>query len=229
MDISKNLFKALINCYIMSSAQSQQHGFTWENEIKSNVFCLPTEKNNTDKYDIPCEKNKFNLNENISIKVTGGSGIDCADILRFYSYDFDKENTIVVIEYKQNKHNKRIQTIYEIKYTREMHQKLFGTISLQELTGYVSYIKQIEKGTCPIETTTFYKKEKKRLQMIHGMKINISPKVDSKTQRRVQCSIPKFKETLHEFITERSLLIRGIQISLEINSPSRVRNNKIIN
>ena len=101
--ICYNLFKQLFKITYMnnisqgqSQRQSQSHGFIWENSIKT-IFNLPSEINNTSKYDIPCEINIFNPNENISIKTTGGTSIDCGDILRFYNYDFDKENTIIVI------------------------------------------------------------------------------------------------------------------------------------
>ena len=49
-------------------SQSQAHGFQWENHIRQNCFNLSKENNNTDKHDIPCEKNKYDENENISIK-----------------------------------------------------------------------------------------------------------------------------------------------------------------
>ena len=61
------------------------------------------------------------------------------------------------------------------------------------------------------------------------MQINISPKVDSKSQRRVQCSIPKFNDNLKNYITYSSLddrpnLIRDIEIPLSIISKTRTRN-----
>lgn len=67
------------------------------------------------------------------------------------------------------------------------------------------------------------------------MKINISPKVDSKKQRRVQCSITKIDKLLEEypqFIISRTTepIIRGIHLTSIIDSDKRVRNkkNKII-
>jgi hypothetical protein len=52
------------------SSTSQSHGFDWENEIRKDIFYLPQEVNNTDKYDVPKEKNILDENENISIKTT---------------------------------------------------------------------------------------------------------------------------------------------------------------
>ena len=63
------------------------------------------------------------------------------------------------------------------------------------------------------------------------MYINISPKVDSKNQRRVQCSIPKINELLEqypEFIISRNseAVVRGVQITSTIESGKRKRNSK---
>jgi hypothetical protein len=64
------------------------------------------------------------------------------------------------------------------------------------------------------------------------MAINISPKVDSKSQRRVQCSIPKVDQLLSQFpeiIISRSSepVVRQVSISAQIKSEPRVRNKKI--
>ena len=46
------------------------------------------------------EENKFNSNENISIKCTKSNNIDCGDIIRFYNYNFVENNTIIVVKYE---------------------------------------------------------------------------------------------------------------------------------
>ena len=66
------------------------------------------------------------------------------------------------------------------------------------------------------------------------MKINISPKVDSKSQRRVQCSIPKVDELLELFpqlIISRTVypMIRNVLITEKIHSGPRVRKTKVSN
>jgi CheY-like chemotaxis protein len=64
------------------------------------------------------------------------------------------------------------------------------------------------------------------------MNINISPKVDSNSQRRVQCSIPKcdklFELFPHLVISRTQLpVVRGITITQELESKPRTRNVKI--
>lgn len=213
--------------------QSQSHGFILaENPIRELVFGIPPESNNTDIHDIPSNKNNFDSNENISIKSTGNLTIDCGDILRFFNYDMEKKNTIICVKYEQIQDRKVIKKIYEINYNKEMHNYLFGTITKEELEEYVNFIKSIQHGECIRETRIQYKSEKKRLQKNHNMKINISPKVDRKSQRRVQCSIPKFDNNLKNYITyissnDKPNLIRDIEIPVSIISKPRTRNSRL--
>ena len=125
------------------SSQSQKHGFSWENDIRSGVFDLPQEKNNTDKHDIPKSKNKYNENENCSIKTTGSKTICCSDILSFYNYDFTEQNTIIVVLYEQTKTHKVVKNIYEINYNAECHKLLFGDLPKEVIQDYVTKVKSI--------------------------------------------------------------------------------------
>jgi hypothetical protein len=217
------------------TGQSQAHGFQRENEIRELVFELPNVKNDTNTHDIPRESNKFNSQENVSIKVSGNNNIDCGDILRFYKTPLtdDSINTIILSRYKQDGEYKKYTEIIEINHTKELHDYLFGNIPLELLEAYVKRIKCIPPGraTCSSE----YRKEKNDLQKQYDMKINICPKVDSKKQRRVQCSIPNidvlFAKTDFQtpIVISRTSepIIRGIRISDAILSAKRKRKIKI--
>jgi len=214
--------------------QSQNHGFHFENEIKSKVFHLNPNVNDTKKYDIECSQNTLNPNENISIKLTSGPNIDCGDIIRFYSYDFQHKNTMIIGFYHQLKENeKNIYQIMEIDYNEKFHKILFGNITLTEIKEYVDTIKGIPPGKIN-NTDKNYLSLKKELQKKYNMYINISPKVDSKNQRRVQCSIPKIKELLKtypEFITYNHesypLMLRDVIINGTIESCRRLRKKNV--
>lgn len=210
--------------------QSQSHGFMWENEIRVKVFELPPEMNDTKKNDICCEQNKFDNNENCSIKTTGGNDINCSDILRFFDGDFDKKYTIILIKYKQESDTKKtVKEILEINYTIELRNILFGTITRGVLEEYINLIKAIPPGSASEEIKKEYKLKKNMLQKEYNMRINISPKVDSSTQRRVQCSITKidelFKQYPHFIISQTTEpILRGVYITKEITSTKRIRN-----
>ena len=211
--------------------QSQAHGLFWDSEIREKVFELPKCKNDTKKYDICSEENKFNSLENISIKTSSNNNIDCGDILRFYNGDFTNKYTIILIRYIQITNQKKITEIIEIDYNIELRNYLFGSITEEILINYVNAIKNIHDGPVSTDIKQTYKKLKMKLQKEHNMNINISPKVDSKKQRRVQCSIPKINTLLEIFpqnIISRcsEANIRGIEITKCINSEPRKRNIK---
>jgi hypothetical protein len=216
---------------ISTFTQSQSHGLFWDNEIRVKVFGLNECVNDTKKYDIDHFENKFDPDENISIKTSSNNNIDCSDILRFFNGDFSKKYTIILIRYLQNDQSKCITEIIEINYTQELRDFLFGTITEEILQKYVDMIKTIPHGKASDETKKHYKMKKNELQQQHNMFINISPKVDSKSQRRVQCSIPKLEQLFELFpaiIISRTTdsIVRNIMITYKIHSTSRLRNKK---
>lgn len=212
--------------------QSQSHGLYWDNEIRVKVFGLEQCINDTKKYDIDACENKFDPLENVSIKTSSNNNIDCGDILRFFNGDFTKKYTIILIRYTQKDNYKCVKEILEIAYTSVLRNYLFGTATQEVLQQYVDFIKAIPSGPVTEEIKKEYKSRKCELQKECNMAINISPKVDSKSQRRVQCSIPKVDSLLEQFpeiIISRSSepLVRNVHISSEIMSAARVRNKKI--
>lgn len=213
--------------------QSQESGFKFENLIKSYIFNLPEDINNTDLHDIPKEKNIFNKNENISIKSTLSNTIYCGDIINFYNYNFDEKNTIILIKYYQINRKKKIEKIYEIDYNKHMFELLFGNLPKQEIQIYIEKIKNIPKNINNDEAKKYfnYINERNILKNKYNQKIQINPKIDSKQQRRVQCSITNFPDLLKEFIIYESSIekpnwIRNKEIPLYIISGKRKRNIK---
>ena len=96
---------------------------------------------------------------------------------------------------------------------------------------YVDFIKAIPSGPVAEEIKREYKLQKNTLQNTYNMRINISPKVDSGKQRRVQCSIPKVNELLEQFpeiIISKTVepVVRNVPIIKQIQSAARVRNKK---
>jgi len=214
--------------------QSQSHGLVWDSEIREKVFGLPQCINDTKKYDVDCSDNKYCPDENVSIKTTCSTNIDCGDIIRFYNNDFteNKYTNIIIIKYTQHTNIKQITEIIEFKYNEEIRNFLFGTITKEEIEEYNKYIKSIPRGPVSLEIKTNYIRMKQELQTRHKMFINISPKVDSKSQRRVQCSIPKMHELFVRFpsnILSRTdkTVIKNVEITGIITSTKRIRNKKI--
>ena len=77
---SKKKVKKEINVETINSfTQSQSHGLFWDSEIRVQVFGLSQCINDTKKYDIEAEENKFDHLENVSNKTSSNNNIDCGD------------------------------------------------------------------------------------------------------------------------------------------------------
>jgi hypothetical protein len=212
-------------------SQSQGHGLFWDSEIRQSVFKLEACKNDTKKYDIDSHENIFDSSENVSIKTSSNNGFGGGDILRFFNVDLSKKCTIILIKYKQTGSTKKVKEVIEIDYTKEVKDLLFGTITEEILLEYVEMIKAIPAGSVSAEVSKAYKAAKKELQKNHNMLININPKVDSKSQRRVQCSISNIDVILNKIpsvLISKSVdaQVRGVTITESIESEPRKRNKK---
>ena len=120
-----------------------------------------------------------------SVKTTNGNKVDCGDILRRMS---EKEYEVIVGQYKQNGGYKVIHTQYTFKIKPEDYNKLWGNMKYELVEEYDTFIKSIPAGREAQQNTKIERQvlknaisDKKALMVIH-------PKVDSKKQRRVQCS-----------------------------------------
>lgn len=216
-------------------SQEQSHGFNWENDIRINVFGLNSDSNNTDKHDINASDNKYG-DENISIKVTGTKTICMGDLLRTFIKDDNMMHTMIVVKYRQVGNKKTIERIYEYDLVKA-HDYLFGkdwtNDEKEVMKNYINKVKSIPKSLSRDEIKKYYNYSNgedimQLRNIIKGKKglITINPKVDTKGQRRVQCSISNFIKNLERFKIYASPhanvnCIRGCNIISEIESPPR--------
>jgi hypothetical protein len=122
---------------------------------------------------------------NASIKTTGKNTVECADILKRMS---EKEYRLILGCYKQQGPNKVFHTEYEFFITSDDYSKLWGSMTYDSVKSFVDYVKSIPHGREAQRSTSKNRKAlKEQAQCINSL-MRINPKVDSKTQRRVQCS-----------------------------------------
>jgi ATPase subunit of ABC transporter with duplicated ATPase domains len=162
--------------------ESQAHGFKFEDSLKEQVFKIDTKIKYTSKYDIPKEFNIIN-NHNISIKTTGNRDIGCADIFRFLEND---ETEMIITCYKQDGDYKIVKETYSIQLTEDFMKSLNDDINKDKLNQLNQLIKNIPHGKVSEETKKEYKNKCKQLSLEYFI---VNPKVDSKKQRRVQCTL----------------------------------------
>ena len=147
-----------------------------------------------------------------SIKPTNGNKIDCGDVLRRRQ---ETDYILVVGVYEQVGDNKVFHTEYTFYIKPEHEQKLWGRMNYNQLAEYVDYIKNIPAGKEAQQETKTERTVLKNCIEDKNALVKIHPKVDSKKQRRVQCSV-KIKELIKADIPYTTKVIRET-----VHSPSR--------
>ena len=147
-----------------------------------------------------------------SIKTTNGNKIDCGDVLRRRQ---ETDYNLVVGCYSQVGENKVFHTEYTFYIKPEHEQKLWGRMNYNLLAEYVNYIKNIPAGKKAQQETKAERTLLKNCVSDKNALVKIHPKVDSKKQRRVQCSV-KIKELIKADIPYTTRVIRET-----VYSPSR--------
>ncbi len=147
-----------------------------------------------------------------SIKTTNGNKIDCGDVLRRRQ---ETDYNLVVGCYSQVGENKVFHTEYTFYIKPEHEQKLWGRMNYNLLAEYVNYIKNIPAGKEAQQETKTERTVLKNCIEDKNALIQINPKVDSKKQRRVQCSV-KMSDLIKARIPYTQKVIRET-----VHSPSR--------
>ena len=211
---------------------NQAHGFTWESAIKSGAFGIVDQHiGYTSVFDIPAVHNTFNREENISVKVCGADKADCGDVRRISEYKNQKVTMIIVRYAQDTPATKKIQQIYEINMGgHEAHAILFGSVTDDEINGLRQLMAALPAGPLSPGARAAIHAEKARLNAKSGV-IRFNPKMDSGTQRRLQCSIPKlsaFLEAHPELVISSTTdsVVRGAIIPSTIESGLRQRRQR---
>ena len=147
-----------------------------------------------------------------SIKTSKGNTVDCGDILRRRQ---ETDYNLVVGCYSQVGDNKVFYSEYTF-YIRPEHESiLWGRMNYNQLAEYVDYIKNIPAGREAQQETKTERTVLKNCIEDKNALFKIHPKVDSKKQRRVQCSV-KMSDLIKARIPYKQTLIRET-----VHSPSR--------
>ena len=147
-----------------------------------------------------------------SIKTTGSNSVNCGDILR---RRLETDYNLVVGVYEQCGENKVFHTEYTFYIRPEHEQKLWGRMNYNQLAEYVNYIKNIPAGKEAQQETKTERTVLKNCIEDKNALFKIHPKVDSKKQRRVQCSV-KMRDLIKARIPYTQKVIRET-----VHSPSR--------
>lgn len=122
---------------------------------------------------------------NYSIKTTGKMTVECADILKRMG---QKEYNLIVGCYNQKGGNKIFHTQYEFFITSDDTPKLWGNMTYEQIERFVNFVRAIPSGKEGQKNTLKERNILKEQIQCKNSLMKINPKVDSKNQRRVQCS-----------------------------------------
>jgi hypothetical protein len=171
-------------------AEVQAHGNSFEDMIIRERTGLSKEeydklKENgyTSTYDL-C--NGLIVDYDGSIKTTGSKVICCSDILRMMSH---QEYRIIVGCYDQVANQKVFHTQYEFNIRPKDYHTLWGDMKYEDVKNYVNKVKTVQKGKEGQQQYQLVAESWKSEVQSDKSMFMINPKVDSKNQRRVQCSI----------------------------------------
>jgi hypothetical protein len=205
----------------------QNHGVVFEKWIRDTFFDGYEPQSYTQKWDIPASANKRFGGIPINPKATKyRTPVDLGDAIRQYNID---EPFLMVIGYwQQEGEKKRFVNVVAAKIEAEQYRKLWGDVTLEDLKQLDTVIKK----------TPDYREARKLAQAMKKSKpfstsiITLNPKIDSKGQRRLQCSLSfanVFKHlapTADPAIQERPLLW-GVPVLPAFDSPARSFKAKI--
>lgn len=182
---------------------SQLHGKVFEELIKNQLGIIESIKTN-EKFDIPKkvieeikEQGKANKllsklpNISFSIKVkkhskTKNERFDLADAKRIF--DINEDFMLIVGLFEQKEDKKYITEVVEYFISKENIQRLKGDLNKKDIEFFEQQIKSIGDYK---KARKFAKNEKRKIVEKNHCVIQLNHKIDSKKQRRVQCSIKR--------------------------------------
>ena len=171
----------------------QNHGFKFEKWAKETFFSGYSGKY-TQKWDIPAEHNKDGGIPSglrglpVSVKTAKyGSPIGLGDAIR--QRDLSVSFVMIVGFWTQRTASeKRFEDIGVVKFTTKNWSQLWGDLNIDSIQDINTKIKNVNLHYS--EARELAQDWKKNIAAVSGSKIVINPKIDSKSQRRIQCSLP---------------------------------------
>jgi hypothetical protein len=167
-------------------SNNQSHGKRIEDFIKT-VFpwSSDNERKAQSEYDIESE---FDLIENLptEIKTTSSNNICMSDARKIWLRT--EPFRLITIKFTQSKQYKQIKELYEWLITAKELEVLKGCISYPEVENFHYSIKEFGPGKENAKLARTFAEDK--IKELNGKSIfQLNPKIDSKKQRRLQCSI----------------------------------------
>ena len=167
--------------------ERQAHGFIFQDWIISKFLDMAY----TAKWDIPKEINPLS-NKSVSIKTAkyrGGVGLGDA----LTQFRINEDFQLLVAFYEESENIKKIVNVQLIDIPLIKWKEMWGNLTEEKLLELNNFIKSDEgRNINGAELDRFranVQRKKNEILKDYTGKFSLNPKIDSKTQRRLQCSI----------------------------------------
>ncbi|MCC6415550.1 MAG: hypothetical protein IT582_06550 [Opitutaceae bacterium] len=188
------LLVALLFAVLPLPAQEvQQHGLVFEKWVRDNFFGGYVPPGYTQKWDIPAAANRDHGGLPVNPKATKyNTPVDLGDALR--QFDIAEPFILIIGYWMQEGDRKRMVNIVAPVITPATMRQLWGDITREDLARLDALIK---------DRSLDYREARQRAQAMKKSPpfntsiITLNPKIDSKGQRRLQCSLSFTKVFKH--------------------------------
>jgi hypothetical protein len=196
----------------------QNHGFIFENWVKKILGVEELACNYTQKWDIPKKMP-------ISVKFMGiKNALEFGSAVRIW--EINKPFTLVIGRWEQIGSKKIVKSIDEIKITPKVLKKMTGNISIEEIKAFDKIIKKFPAGKDGQKEGINFANNWKRERKDKLGFLTITHKIDSKTQRRIQCNL-NYNNYIKLFGSpSMKTIFMGKLFPQEINHGPRIFNKK---
>ncbi len=206
---------------VAPAREVQNHGVVFEQWIRDTFFDGYAPASYTQKWDIPASANKKFGGIAVNPKaIKYKSAVDMGDALR--QFDIAEPFWLIVGYWQQEGDNKRFVNVVAQRIEPEDWRKLWGDLERADLERLDKVIKQ----TPDYQEARRLAQQIKREPKFKSAIITLNPKIDSKSQRRLQCSLSWSKmfvtvaPNADPSIQERPVLW-GVPVDIEVASAPR--------
>jgi len=165
--------------------ERQHHGVVFEKWVRDTFFEGYMPADYTQKWDIPARVNKNHGQIPVNPKTARyGSAIDLGDALR--QFDTNQSFWLIIGYWKEEKGRKRIVNITAIRVTPSAWRKLWGKVTREDLMKFDALIKDRSLSREEVRRRA---QELKSQPPFSDAIVTFNPKIDWKSQRRLQCGL----------------------------------------
>ncbi len=181
------------------AAERQHHGVIFEKWVRDTFFDGYQPESYTQKWDIPADRNTNFGGIPVNPKATRfGSPVDLGDALRQFA--INEPFWLVIGFWDDTPEGRLMVNIVAIRVEPATWRRLWGGITLSDLEALDEVIK--DRSLTPEEARAAAATIKNRPPFTEA-KMTVNPKIDAKTQRRLQCSL-SFGEVFRELAPSAS-------------------------